>query len=252
MSKLISWNIAGRIKARSAQLDWIEQEEADVLALQEVIGACDLRERLLKLGFKFFHPAKPAEGRSKLVAVASRQPFAVISAFTVTHPERAISCRISLSNKKVELHCVHVPDGSNYGGPIKVEFLEAVTSGLSTRKLPQLLVGDFNCPRFVEPVVVTWAQKRKDGGWQLNGTRDGIARTRWDAAERSILCPRVDMSVARFCNGSAIVTYPKKVGLKGGGNCFDHVIASKTIMPRRIESVLNTKLSDHAALVAEW
>jgi exonuclease III len=117
MSKLISWNIAGRIKARSAQLDWIEQEEADVLALQEVIGAFDLRERLLKLGFKFFHPAKPTEGRSKLVAVASRQPFAVISAFTVTHPERAISCRIPLSNKKVELHCVHVPDGSNYGGP---------------------------------------------------------------------------------------------------------------------------------------
>jgi hypothetical protein len=74
-----------------------------------------------------------------------------------------------------------------------------------------------------------------------------------DAAERSILCPRADMKGAfKFLNGVAIDTYLAKV--KSGPNCFDHMIASDSIMPSTIrvaESVI-PKLSDHAALVAEW
>ena len=96
MSKLISWNIAGRVKARSAQLEWIASEQADILALQEVAGASDLRHRLFDLGFKCFASTEPMDGRKKLVAIASREPFRVIPAFAVPHPERAISCRISL------------------------------------------------------------------------------------------------------------------------------------------------------------
>jgi exonuclease III len=253
VSKLISWNIAGRVKARSAQLEWIASEHADVLALQEVAGACDLQQRLSALGFKHFASTKPTGGRKKLVAIASREPFRVISPFAVPHRERAISCRISLGNKKIELHCVHVPPGSIYG-PIKIEFLEAVISGLSTRKRPQLLVGDFNCPRLIEPEVVTWAQRRGKDGWYVQKTRDGIDGSRWDAAERSILCPRPGMRDAfKFLNGVAIDTYSAKA--KGGPNCFDHMIASTSIMPSAIRlgtRVLKAKLSDHAALVAEW
>ncbi len=189
------------------------------------------------------------------MALASRKPVIVISAFAVPHPERAISCRISLINENVELHCIHVPPGSNYGRT-KIEFLESVASGLSTCELPQLLVGDFNCLQYMEPMVVTWVQKRgKDGGWQVKETRDGFAGTRWDAAERSIPCPRTDMRDAyRFLNGAAAAnSYVTKA--KGGGNRFDHMIASVSIMPSRIRlttSVLEAKLSDRAALVAEW
>jgi len=42
---------------------------------------------------------------------------------------------------------------------------------------------------------------------------------------------------------------------KGGGNTFDHMIASRSIMPSTIRlatRVLEAELSDHAALVAEW
>ena len=53
-----------------------------------------------------------------------------------------------------------------------------------------------------------------------------------------------------FLNGAAIDTYLAKA--KGGPNCFDHMIASASSMPTKIRSVLNSKLSDHAALVAEW
>lgn len=152
----------------------------------------------------------------------------------------------------MELHCVHVPPGSIYGRT-KIEFLEAVISGLSTRERPQLLVGYFNCPQFMEPEVVTWAQRLGKDGWYVRKTRDGIDGSRWDAAERSILCPRADMKVAfKFLNGVAIDTYLAKA--KGGPNCFDHMIASVSIMPSTIrvaESVM-PKLSDHAALVAEW
>ena len=53
----------------------------------------------------------------------------------------------------------------------------------------------------------------------------------------------------KFLNGVAIDTYSAKV--KGGPNCFDHMIASDSIMPSTIR-VAESKLSDHAALVAEW
>lgn len=255
MPKLISWNIASRLKARGAQLEWIASQHADILALQEVKKASGLKEGLSALGFKYFAATEPAGGRIKLVAVASREPFTVMPIFAVPHPERAISCRILLGSKEVELHCVHVPPGSQYGS-IKIEFLEAITRALSTRNHPQLLVGDFNCPQFTEPEVVTWAQRRgKDGGWRLQKSCDGIAGTRWDAAERSILCPRADMADAfRFLNGPAKAhSYVTKA--KGGGNRFDHMIASVSIMPSTIRlatSVLEAELSDHAALVAEW
>jgi exonuclease III len=252
VSKLISWNIAGRVKARSAQLEWIASERADVLALQEVARASDLRQGLSALGFEHFASTEPMDGRKKLVAIASREPFTLI-VFTVPFPERAISCRISLKGEEVELHCVSVPPGSQYGR-IKIEFLEAVTSGVSTRELPQLLVGDFNCPQVMEPEVVTWAQTRgKNNEWRLKKARRGIDGKRWDEAERKILHPRADMKDAyKFLNGVAIDTYPAKV--KGGPNCFDHMIATISIMPSRIRVAdkITPKLSDHAALVAEW
>jgi hypothetical protein len=49
-----------------------------------------------------------------------------------------------------------------------------------------------------------------------------------------------------------IDTYPAKT--KGGPNCFDHMIATVEIMPSRIRvaDTITPKLSDHAALVAEW
>jgi hypothetical protein len=107
---------------------------------------------------------------------------------------------------------VHVPPGSIYGRT-KIEFLEAVANGISTRELPQLLVGDFNCPQFMEPTIITWAQERgKDGRWRLLKTYRGVTGKRWDEAEQKILCPRADMKDAyKFLNGVAIDTYPAKV-----------------------------------------
>ena len=56
----------------------------------------------------------------------------------------------------------------------------------------------------------------------------------------------------KFLNGVAIDTYPAKA--KGGPNCFDHMVASLSIMPLtiRLAESVTPKLSDHAALVAEW
>lgn len=94
-----------------------------------------------------------------------------------------------------------------------------------------------------------------DGRWQLQKSCKGVDGSRWDAAERSILCPRVDMADAfRFLHPAAKArSYVTKA--KGGGNIFDHIIASRSIMPSMIRlatRVLKAELSDHAALVAEW
>ena len=56
----------------------------------------------------------------------------------------------------------------------------------------------------------------------------------------------------KFLNEVAVDTYPAKA--RGGPNCFDHMIASNSIMPStiRLATCVLEKLSDHAALVAEW
>jgi endonuclease/exonuclease/phosphatase family metal-dependent hydrolase len=81
MPKLISWNIASRINVRSEQLAWIESENVDVLALQEVARAADLRQRLSDLGFKYFASTEPMDGRKggpncfdHMIATASIMP----------------------------------------------------------------------------------------------------------------------------------------------------------------------------------
>lgn len=219
MPKLISWNINVPGQARSAQqLDWIALQKADVLAFQEIASASDLRQKLSEIGFEYFDPTNPVGGRNKLVAIASRKPLRRIRSFArLPHPERAISCLISLGRKEAELHCVHVPPGSIYGR-IKVEFLEAVTRGLATRERPQLLVGDFNCPQVMKvdkKKIITWAQDHGKDGWYIQKTCRGVVGKQWDAAERGILCPTPDMEDAYiFVNKIVTNTYLKKA--KGG------------------------------------
>jgi exonuclease III len=84
--KLISWNIGSRLKARSAQLKWIAEEQADVLAFQEVLEASDLQRRLSELGFEHFAATDPTGGHEKLVAIASREPFSVTEPLAVPPP----------------------------------------------------------------------------------------------------------------------------------------------------------------------
>ena len=67
LTKLISWNVGSRVKDRRAQLEWIASEQADVVALQEVVGASDLRQRLSALGFKYFASTEPTDGRKVLL-----------------------------------------------------------------------------------------------------------------------------------------------------------------------------------------
>jgi endonuclease/exonuclease/phosphatase family protein len=93
VSKLISWNIGWRVKARGEQLEWIAKEQADVVALQEVARASELQQKLFELGFEHFECTKPTAGRKKLVAIASREPF------TVTPP---LPCRIPNAQSLVE------------------------------------------------------------------------------------------------------------------------------------------------------
>jgi exonuclease III len=240
--KLISWNINEPGPARiEQQLNWIRSQRADVLALQEVgVGrAPELKKKLSELGFVHFRCSKTTTGRKKLVVIASRRPLRRIRPFNrLPHSEGAISCLISLGRKKAELHCVHVPNGSKYEYT-KVRFLEEIVRGIRTRKWPhQLLAGDFNCPKVMgRRKVVTWEPTDK----------------RWDDAERTILRPRSDMEgVYKFRrNGHAVDTYFKKA--RGGPNCFDHIIASKSIRPRvRVADKATKKLSDHAAVVAKW
>ena len=107
-----------------------------------------------------------------------------------------------------------------------------------------------------ESKIVTWAKWRsgKDDPWRPMKSYKGVGFERWDSAERLILRPKADMKDAyTSVAGVAKDTYPAKA--RGGPGCFDHMIASDSIMPHRIcvaADVLKAKLSDHAALVAEW
>ena len=101
--------------------------------------------------------------------------------------------------------------------------------------------------------IVTWAQDHGKGGWYIQETCKRVVGKRWDDAERQILCPTPKMEDAYIFKNKVVTnTYPKKP--KGGPNCFDHIISSKSIMPRkiRVADKATRKLSDQAGLVAEW
>ena len=258
MARVLTWNVAGRVRTVEAQAEAMASEPADVVALQEVrlssIGPW--RSALGRLGFPYV--VSSLDGHDPLVQLAPERRLGVLIAGRspvdalpgpagLPWPERVL-CASTDVGEVVNLHAPL----SNKAGAVKVLTLEAVFSYLAMAEdAPRVLVGDFNTPQYEsrEGEVHTFAR-----------TRSGRIRPdygeRHDAAELALvtgLAPYGYVDAFRVLHGYSrrdrSWVYPHgKMGYR-----LDHII----VRGFQVEGCeyrhdwRDRGLSDHAAMWAE-
>ena len=261
--RLISWNIAGKVKANPEQVAALETRSPDLLALQEVrLNALRRLEPLLvAVGLphvtESVHLASE-RGFTYGEIIASRWPLQQIPGPGEPNrfPERVLSASVDTPCGPLELHTAHIVPGVSNGYK-KIEMFEAIYRRLAHHpNVLRILCGDFNTPQAEtsEGRVITWGEKiRSDGRIEIVAGYE-----RWDAGERSVLqglAPFDLPDVFRALNGYGVEAYSWVHKTKYGvtKRRFDHVFASQSLNPvecRYLTDLVDAGLSDHAAIEA--
>ena len=184
--RIVSWNVAGRVRLQAEQAAVIARCDADVVALQEVTRRTLplWRAAFAEMGFtgceSALDPVPAAVGRRVLgVLTAARTSLRRLPAPPDTPwPERVLTC----ATDGLEVVNVHSPIAPAPGWA-KVRTHEAVATYLAARDGgPIALCGDLNTPRRELPDgdVLTFAY---DGSGRLRPERG----ERWDRAERALV-----------------------------------------------------------------
>lgn len=249
--RLLTWNVAGRVRRRPEQVRRVLGLQPDVVALQEVTPTT-VRQWSADLARAGFHVATTAdrarpEGRRLLgVLIASRAPLRPRPLRDLAWPERALA----VTTSGIGLFNFHSPISPS-PGLAKVRMHERLHRLLAAGRGPRVLCGDLNTPRreTVEGEVVTFA---RDSKARLRPERG----ERWDRAELALirgLEGRGWRDAFRSLHGygprDRSWTWPN-----GGGYRLDHVIVSREVEVIRCEYVHQWReagCSDHSALLAE-
>jgi len=262
--RLISWNIAGKVKANPEQLAALQTRSPDLLALQEVrLNALRRTEPLLAaMGLPHVienvHFASTLERTIYGELLASRWPLRQIDGTDERTPfaERYLAAIIDTPWGDIELHTTHIAPGCINHDNTLAQY-EGVYRRLAHHSdIPRILCGDFNTPReeTSEGRIITWGERvRKYGAIVLKPDR-----RRCDAAERCILqglAPFDLPDVFRALNGYGVEAYSWVHKTKYGvtKRRFDHVFASQSLNPvecRYLTDLVDAGLSDHAAIEA--
>ncbi|CAN5592761.1 exodeoxyribonuclease III [soil metagenome] len=257
MLKLISWNVAGRVKKLTAQVGALIEHEPHIIALQEVTAKTTLlwRDDLERRGYwviASFDLAREHNvlkgGRKYGVLLASRWPMEALppTDFEVPWTERILSAVIDSPWVKIECHNAHLPAGVSHG-LIKIETFEGIYGRLrheGTR--PRILCGDFNSPQ----------EESVDGATIPFGTNN----ERWAAAELSVITGlgEYDLKdVFRLLNGfeQRDVSWVSRNRGREYGRRFDHVFASQRLNATTcayLHMLREPGLSDHAPIEARF
>jgi len=254
--RIVSWNVAGRVRLQPQQAALIARCDADIVALQEVTRRTLplWRAALAETGFPAcecsLDAVAPAPGRRLLgVLTASRAPLRRLPAPPgVPWPERVVCC----AGEEVEVVNVHSPIAPAPDWA-KVRTHEAIAAYLSGRDgTPTILCGDLNTPRreLADGEIVSFAY---DSAGRLRPERG----ERWDRAERALVAelPRhhgwVDAfrSLHGYGERHASWTFPDD---KGGWR-LDHVIVRglRPVASAYAHDWRRAGLSDHSALVCD-
>ena len=153
---MLTWNVAGRVRAVGEQARALAGRPSDVVALQEVRAAALTAWEVALQGLGYPHvlatlPAgvarRPPERRLG-VLLASRAPLEPVAMAEIPWPERYLAARTQLDGTVVELHNLHSPISSK-AEQVKVRTLEAVYEALAQPgTVPRVLVGDLNTPQY--------------------------------------------------------------------------------------------------------
>ena len=266
--RLISWNVAARIKVLPRQAEFIAARSPHLLALQEVTpnSAPLWRDALHALGFGAICVRTGVSGqplfRQRGVLIASRFPIAPIPSREIrpAWPEKALSVEISAPDARFDLHTVYTPTGVT-DLQAKIDAINAACDALAAPDRPRILTGDFNAPKLETPDgrIATWAQTiRPDGSFR---TSRGRLRPEQDAAERRLmhgLAARGVRDLYRSLNGYRAPGYSWTIKNRGrwvAPRRFDHAFASHHIQARRCtynHAPRQSNLSDHAPLELDF
>ena len=212
MIRLISWNV-GRPGAKRIELQVAAlcSRKPEVIALQEVTpkAAEVFRQQFKKEGFENVADSFPRCGKKDLrrgrqfgELIASKFKLEQLSSAKsgVRWHEKILSVVLATDCGDVEIHTVHVPNGSNHGRN-KIETFEAIYKRLAvTTNCHRILCGDFNTPQeeTSDGQIITWGQTKNAAGAFVigKGCWDGVSSERWDLAERNVLegLKRYDLS----------------------------------------------------------
>jgi exonuclease III len=249
--RLLTWNVAGRVRRRAEQREAVLSVDADVVALQEVtpttvagwtedLGAAGYGVRTTGAG------PRP-EGRRRLgVLVASREPLRAGPDVDVPWPERLLAVRTG----GLTLYNLHSPISPS-PGLAKVRTHEALHRHLERGRGPRVLCGDLNTPRREtrDGEVLTFART-------TTGRLRPERGERWDRAELALvrgLEPRGWRDAFRERHGYAARdrswTWPN-----GGGYRLDHVLVSRGVQVTACayrHDWREERLSDHSGMLAE-
>lgn len=267
--RLISWNVAVRIKALPRQAWYLASRSPDLVALQEVTpnSAILWRQALQNIGLPNICARTGIAGeplsRQRGVLIASRFPLepARSREIRAPWPEKALSVEVAAPAADFDLHSVYAPPGVS-DRQAKINAINAACRALENAPdRPRILVGDFNAPMIETPDgrIATWAQTvRPDGAFRLI---DGPLRPEQDAAERRLMLglpARGLRDLYRSLNGYRDRGYSWTIKNRGRWitpRRFDHAFASHHIQARRCiynHAPRLANLSDHAPLELDF
>jgi exonuclease III len=249
--RLVTWNVAGRVRALAQQAEVVASAGADVVALQEVTLRTEplWRVALAEAGFGFIESATPGlpPGKSRrrlAVLTAARSPLTVVPAPEVPWPELVLCCEvegIAITN----LHSPIAPAPEL----AKIRTHEAVAAWLSALPpAPRVLCGDLNTPRreFQDGDVLTFAHDTKG---RLRPERG----ERWNLAERALIRDLGWTDAFRALHGYESREASWTFAQDRGGWRLDHVLVCglEPIAAAYAHDWRRAGLSDHSALVVD-
>ncbi len=265
--RIVSWNLAGRVRIAPLQLEALLRLRPTVVALQEVTHGSwpRLAGRLAGAGYEAVHtlealPRSRATGpRRFALAIAARvRPRAVEA--TVRHPwrERVLLADLSLPGGRLRVVTAHVPPGSSNGWN-KVQVLEGLAAELAAhRRRATVFVGDLNCPQEELPDgrIVTWAQTRVGNDVRTRKRLRGRDASRWHEAERALT---EGLSCVGYVDayrqlhgpprGASDYSWYARARSRPVGRRFDHAFCTSRLQVlscRYVTTFREHGLSDHA------
>lgn len=257
--RVLTWNVAGRVRSVDAQAAALATHPADVVLLQEVRSTATAAwtDALGRLGHPYVLASLPAgppdvdAARRLGVVVAARAPLDPIEPPPLPWPERHLAALLTIPGGPVELHAVHAPVSAR-SEQVKVRTLEALAGALARdRPHPVLLGGDLNTPQYEsrEGEVRSFARTR------TGRLRDGFDE-RHDQAELGVVPGLRDhgyVDAFREVHGYGARDRSWMYANGRTGYRLDHLLA-RGLEVRSCAYVhvwREDRLSDHSALWAE-
>jgi len=240
LRRCLNWNVRNpSLRRATRQMDWLEGNDFDVIALSEVKlsrGCVYIKDRLQSLGYKVMFP-KPRNKDYGIILAIKKKFFKEVPRIHINFlPYRVSFAVCNLSGKEILFTGIYVPVWRNEKKRIFLETFEKLLANEGLRKEfdGSIILGDLNV---LEPNHIPYHPMYKD--WEYFYT----AFSKYGFVD----------AFRFFHLGQREYSW---FGREGDGYRFDHIFVSQNILPflnncYYIHEVRVEKLSDHSAMYLE-